>query len=320
VVDFRIGPKIGPSNTNQINGTKPHKQAHVIVCGNEKGGAGKTTTAMHITIGLLLEGHSVASIDLDGHQKSFTHYMSNRHLWNEKTNANLPVSRHFVIERAEHLDSHAQREAYEYEQLSNRLSAIEHEYDYVVIDTPGFHSYLTRLAHGLADTLVTPINESFVDLDMFGNFRGDDLELHAIGSYAEMVLGARAQRKKLDGKHIDWLVVRNRVAQLSSKNHKNIVAALDFLSEQFGFRTAIGISERNIYREFFPMGVTAMDRFSIQNRGDKPTMSHLSARREVKSLLKALHLPRSGVELNAHSAPNMVPDTVAGSNNLIDLF
>jgi chromosome partitioning protein len=266
--------------------------AHVIVCGNEKGGAGKTTTAMHIVVALMARGARVATIDLDGHQQSFTRYVENRRDWMESAGLDLPMPRHFRVEPASDLDSAAARETQEFEILAHRLAEVEAEYDFVVIDTPGFHSYLTRLAHSLADTLVTPINESFVDLDVFAKFQGEQLRVEEIGTYATMVAEAREQRFELDGQEIDWVVVRNRLGQLNSRNQENVIAGLEFLAEELDFRLAKGIGERNIFREFFPMGLTALDLFSERTLGTRPTMSHLAARREVRALLSMLRLPR----------------------------
>ncbi|MBM3566952.1 MAG: ATPase, partial [Alphaproteobacteria bacterium] len=56
----------------------PAKRAHVIVLGNEKGGSGKSTTAMHLIAACLRDGRSVASIDLDARQGTLTRYLSNR--------------------------------------------------------------------------------------------------------------------------------------------------------------------------------------------------------------------------------------------------
>ncbi|MEO0637400.1 MAG: division plane positioning ATPase MipZ [Pseudomonadota bacterium] len=281
--------------------------AHVIVCGNEKGGAGKTTTAINLVVALLQRGASVATIDLDGQQQSFTRYIDNREAWRQESGARLPMPLHFCIEPAVEVDSAKEREEVEFQRLAVRLSELESGVDFVVIDTPGFHSYLTRLAHSLADTLVTPINESFVDLDVFGKFRGEQLMLEEIGPYGEMVTASREQRRTLDGGRIDWVVVRNRLAQIASHNHQNVLAGLEFLSNELDFRLAAGIGERNIFREFFPMGLTAMDEFSIETLGSPPTMSHLAARREVRALVKRLNLP-APKRLQTQNAPVMQTD------------
>ncbi|MEM1365556.1 MAG: division plane positioning ATPase MipZ, partial [Pseudomonadota bacterium] len=258
------------SEREKVTVSGDEQLAHVIVCGNEKGGAGKTTTAINVVVALLQRGARVATIDLDGQQQSFTRYIQNREVWAEQSGTRLPMPTHFCIEPAVDVDSAKAREEEEFECLAERLTQLEHGVDFVVIDTPGFHSYLTRLAHSLADTLVTPINESFVDLDVFGKFQGENLRLEEIGPYGQMVSEARAQRVALDGGHIDWVVVRNRLAHLASHNHANVLAGLELLAEELDFRLAPGIGERNIFREFFPMGLTAMDQFSLETLGTPP--------------------------------------------------
>src|ERR1700749_4640486 len=77
------------------------RSAHVIVLGNEKGGSGKSTTAMHVAVALLKAGQRVATIDLDSRQKSFTHYVENRKAWAERTKLALEVPRHYNVARVE---------------------------------------------------------------------------------------------------------------------------------------------------------------------------------------------------------------------------
>ena len=45
------------------------QQAHLIVLGNEKGGSGKSTTAVHIAVALAHDGQRVGMVDLDGRQR-----------------------------------------------------------------------------------------------------------------------------------------------------------------------------------------------------------------------------------------------------------
>ena len=52
--------------------------AHIIVVGNEKGGAGKSTVAMHVATALARLGHKVGMIDLDLRQKTTARYLANR--------------------------------------------------------------------------------------------------------------------------------------------------------------------------------------------------------------------------------------------------
>src|SRR5215467_14612543 len=73
--------------------------AHVIVLGNEKGGSGKSTTAMHIAVALLKAGQRVATIDLDSRQKTFTKYVENRRAWARRARIDLEVPTHYHVQR-----------------------------------------------------------------------------------------------------------------------------------------------------------------------------------------------------------------------------
>src|SRR6201986_2049594 len=156
--------------------------AHVIVLGNEKGGSGKSTTAMHVTVALLQAGQRVATIHLDSRQKSFTHYIENRRDWAQRAGVKLELPTHFCVARADR-PSVEGNEAQEFANFSQAISAIEHSHDVVVIDTPGADTYLMRLAHSMADTLVTPLNDSFVDFDVLGTVDAASFEVTEIGHY-----------------------------------------------------------------------------------------------------------------------------------------
>ncbi len=268
------------------------QSAHVIVLGNEKGGSGKSTTALHIAVALLKAGQRVATIDLDSRQKSFTHYIENRRAWSERARVGLDIPSHYCVARAEGNSLEA-NEAQEFANFSQIIGAIEHSHDVVVIDTPGSDTYLMRLAHSMADTLVTPLNDSFVDFDVLGTL--DPINFAVIGEshYAEMVRESRRQRRLVDGKLTDWIVVRNRLSSLGSRNKKMVGDGLIELSKRMGFRSVEGIAERVVYREFFPRGLTAFDDLDETTLGTRPSLSHLTAREEVIALLNALRLPLS---------------------------
>ena len=199
---------------------------------------------------------------------------------------------HYCVPRAEtgSLDGN---EAREFAGFSSALSAIEHSHDVVVIDTPGADTYLMRLAHSMADTLVTPLNDSFVDFDVLGTLDQTDFTVTGESHYAEMVRNARRQRRLVDGKISDWIVVRNRLSAIGSRNKRLVGDGITELSKRMGFRSIDGLAERVVYREFFPRGLTALDELDEQTLGMRPNMSHLTAREEVISLLNALHLPLS---------------------------
>jgi chromosome partitioning protein len=273
----------------QATGGVP-RSAHVIVLGNEKGGSGKSTTAMHIAVSLLKAGQRVATIDLDSRQKSFTHYIENRRDFAKRNGTALEVPDHYSIARSDgaRVD---ENEAAEFANFAAAINEVEHTCDFVVIDTPGNDTYLMRLAHSMADTLVTPLNDSFLDFDVLGAIDATTYEITGVSHYAQMVRYARRQRRIVDGGLTDWIVVRNRLALLGSRNKKLVGECLDRLGLRLGFRATEGFSERVVFREFFPNGLTALDNLDEATLGTKPNLSHLTARQEVRRLIEELKLP-----------------------------
>jgi chromosome partitioning protein len=264
--------------------------AHVVVVGNEKGGSGKSTTAMHVAVALMNVGQRVATIDLDSRQKSFTHYIENRRAWARHARIDLKVPVHFCVTKGATLRLE-ENEAIEFAGFAEAVGAVEQSHDFVVVDTPGTDSYLTRLAHAMADTLITPLNDSFVDFDVIGTIDPTTYAVTGESHYAAMVRDARRQRRMVDGTRMDWVVVRNRLSVLGGRNKRLIGDGLGQLATRLGFRGANGLAERVIYREFFPRGLTALDNLDQATLGTRPSLSHLTARREVMSLIGALKLP-----------------------------
>src|SRR6202047_1984045 len=121
---------------------KPYS-AHVIVLGNEKGGSGKSTTAMHIAVALMKAGQRVATVDLDSRQKSLTHYIQNRIAWRKRNRLELEVPAHYFVERSEGIRVD-DNEVAEFNGFIDKILALEQKHDFVVIDTPGNDSYLMR--------------------------------------------------------------------------------------------------------------------------------------------------------------------------------
>src|SRR5215212_11663028 len=193
--------------------------AHVVVLGNEKGGSGKSTTALHIAVALMKAGQRVATIDLDCRQQSFTRYIANRSAWARRTGLDLEIPVHYCVKLGETMQI-ADNENAEFQQFMEAVSAIERAFDFVVIDTPGSDSYLMRLAHSMADTLVTPINDSFLDFDVLGTVDPSTFAVTGASHYAEMVRDARRQRRLVDGGSTDWIVARNRFSMTNSRNKR----------------------------------------------------------------------------------------------------
>jgi chromosome partitioning protein len=264
--------------------------AHVVVLGNEKGGSGKSTTALHIAVALMKAGQRVATIDLDCRQQSFTRYIGNRRAWAKRTGLDLGVPVHRCIKLGDTMQI-ADNESSELQQFMEAVSAVERTFDFLVIDTPGSDSYLMRLAHSMADTLVTPINDSFLDFDVLGTVDPATYSVTGESHYAEMVRDTRRKRRQLDGASCDWIVVRNRLSLLGSRNKQLVADSLNDLSFRLGFRSIDGFAERVVYREFFPRGLTALDDLDEATLGTRPSLGHVTAREEVTSLLRQLKLP-----------------------------
>lgn len=260
---------------------------HIIVLGNEKGGSGKSTTAMHLIVALLHEGHRVGSIDLDARQGSLTRYVENRRATAAGMLVPLPLSEHRAIERSP-LDSQAEAGADEAERLAAALAELA-DCRYVVIDTPGSDTSLSRLGHSLADTLITPLNDSFLDLDLLGRVDQDGVKILKLSVYSEMVWEQRKVRAMRRGRPIDWIVMRNRLSSLDARNKRDIGQLLGQLAKRIGFRIAPGFTERVIFRELFPRGLTLLD-LSRKDTGVAWRMSHVAARQEVRALLEAVGL------------------------------
>ena len=265
---------------------------HVIVVGNEKGGSGKSTTAFHLAIFLLYQGFRVASIDVDSRQQTFTQYVRNRRDWAHAHDLKLPHTTHYHLPLTRS-DSIRENQKLEFDLFRQAVIEVEGQTDYLVVDTPGFDTHLTRLAHSLADTLVTPLNDSVIDLDVMAHVdpvTGDPVEM---SHYARLVQRARTERLSIDGRTIDWVLVRNRISMLSSRSMRVVQSALEKIAERLGCRVAEGIAERVIFRSLFPMGLTVFDPLQDDLLGGLPTMSHTSARQEYRALAEALQLPVS---------------------------
>ncbi|MAM93885.1 division plane positioning ATPase MipZ [Parvibaculum sp.] len=277
--------------TSELQAGRP---AHVIVLGNEKGGSGKTTTAMHIIAHLLHAGYRVGSIDLDGRQRSLTRYVENRRVWAEAANVNLVMPDHVVITRST-LDTVIEANAAEMRELDETIARLSLANDYLVIDCPGSDNNLSRLGHARADTLITPMNDSFVDFDLLGRVDPQTYKVKGPSVYSEMVWECRKRRAVSDGGEIDWIVVRNRLSHLDAKNKRRVESVLAALAQRIGFRSGPGFGERVIFREMFPSGLTLLD---LREEGveTQMSMSHVAARAEVRALVDTLNLPGRSVE------------------------
>jgi chromosome partitioning protein len=256
-----------------------HSGPHRIVFANEKGGTGKSTTAVHVAIALAYQGARVAALDLDPRQRTLHRYLENRAETERRRAIDLPNAR-FEVFTGDRL-----------EQLEEQIAALSQDADFLIFDTPGRDDEFARHVATAADTLVTPLNDSFVDFDLIGQVDAETFKVRKLSFYAELIWEARKKRAMTTlterRREMDWVVVRNRTQHTEARNMKRLDGALTELSKRVGFRIASGLSERVIYRELFPSGLTLLDKGQLGELGT----SHLVARQELRALLASLNLP-----------------------------
>jgi chromosome partitioning protein len=250
-------------------------QPHFIVFANEKGGTGKSTTAVHTAIALAASGHRVGALDLDQRQRTMTRYLENRDATMRRLDKQLVYAAYEVLEE--------QTEA----GLQAAIDRLGAEADVIVVDTPGRDDPIARSAILKADTLVTPMNDSFVDLDLIGQVHPENFKVTKPSFYAELIWNSRTQRAKETGKSVDWVVLRNRLQHITSHNLQRVGAALDDLARRVGYRVIPGLGERVIYRELFPKGLTLLDLGELGEVG----LGHIAARQELREMIAGLAIP-----------------------------
>ena len=255
-------------------------KAHFIVFANEKGGTGKSTTAVHTAIALAASGHRVGALDLDSRQRTMTRYLENRDSTMRRLDKQLAQAAYEVLE-----DQSEQA-------LAAALDRLGDGADVIVIDTPGRDDPVARDAILKADTLVTPMNDSFVDLDLIGQVHPENYKITRPSFYAELIWNSRTKRAKQTGKSVDWVVLRNRLQHIESHNLKRVGAAMDELARRVGFRVIPGLGERVIYRELFPKGLTLLDLQQIGEVG----LGHIAARQELREMIAGLGIPGASEE------------------------
>ena len=262
------------------------RPAHVVVLGNEKGGSGKSTTAMHLAVHLVRQGYRVGCLDLDARQGTLRRYIKNRLDYIDARGLQLGSPTYAVIERVK-LENRLDSEARESAMLDAFIAEFRSSADFLIVDTPGSDSSLSRRALVHADTLLTPMNDSFVDLDILGKVDPESSKIVRLSHYAETVFEQRKSRASLGSRPIDWAVMRNRLGTLDSRNNKAVEQALGELSERLAFRLVPGLTERVIYRELFPKGLTLFDLRDVGSQV-KLSMSVIAARQEITQLVTTL--------------------------------
>ncbi|MCT4635917.1 MAG: division plane positioning ATPase MipZ [Rickettsiales bacterium] len=268
-----------------------NNNTHIIVIGNEKGGAGKTTTSMHLIASLLHLGFKVTSVDADCRQKSLSRYLENRAQHIKKHAVDLKIPKHFTLEESTDREVE-QRRIQDHQQLKKLVEAelsSEDIPDFLIIDTPGSNTYLSNYAHSIADTIITPINDSFLDLDVIAQIEADTFKIIRPSFYAQAIWEQKMEKAKRSRGEINWVVLRNRLSALDAKNKRKMSNVLDKLSARLGFKVASGFNERVIYRELFLHGLTLLD----VKKGVMEvslSLSHIAAKQELNNLLHQLNI------------------------------
>ncbi|MEM8979986.1 MAG: division plane positioning ATPase MipZ [Pseudomonadota bacterium] len=267
--------------------------AHIIVVGNEKGGAGKSTVSMHIATALARLGHRTGVLDLDLRQKTLGRYVTNRMEYLGSIGKDLPSPRYIDLPDVAQ-DALSPGENIYDRRLSAAVAELEGGSDFILIDCPGSHTRLSQVAHSLADTLVTPLNDSFVDFDLLAHVASDGHTIEGPSVYSEMVWQARQLRAKAGLNPIDWVVLRNRMGAQNMVNKKKMGEAIAKLADRIGFRAVPGFNERVIFRELFPRGLTLLD---LRDIGvSQLNISNVAARNELRELMRSLNLPGVSID------------------------
>lgn len=266
-----------------MDGKQRAQPPYVIVVGNEKGGTGKSTTAVNLAVALMRIGFDVGTVDLDSRQRTLSRYLANRRAFAVDTGRSLPVPEHRFVERSTlgTSDDAKSDEAARLQTVFDELGSCQ----FVIIDTPGSDSHLSRLGHAAADTLVTPINDSLVDIDVLADIDRAQRTVTGPSIYTRMVW-EQNNRRVIEGRPpIDWIVLRNRLTHIDSRNKREVGQLLEKLAHRIGFRVAPGLGERMVYRELFLTGLTVFD---LPTGTSETVGRSLAARGEIEKLLQCI--------------------------------
>ncbi len=248
-----------------------HNKAHIIVISNEKGGTGKSTISMHLAIKLLNEGFKIATMDLDARQGTLSKYIENRRKFCTAQNISLPTPKHFEV----HLGQESE--------IADKINALSSHFDAIIIDTPGTKNQLFEEAHQYADTIITPISDSLIDLNVIADIDFQTGKMIKIGHYADFIWEVKKNLAAKGKSYLNWIVVGNKTSNLKSKNKSTVFSQLEKLSKTYGFRLNDGLKDRVIYKELFLEGLTVLD-MRHEKLKMKMNLSHLAAKREIQKI------------------------------------
>ena len=260
------------------------ESAKVLVVGNEKGGSGKSTLSIHLAIAYLYSGYKVATIDLDGRQGTLTHYIENRVKYSKEKNLDLPIPEHLVVTPSQFTNRKSSSE--DEEQLDAEINDLKKDYDIIIIDTPGTYNHLSNAGHKNADILITPVNDSLVDIDVIANIDSETKMIINESQYTQNIREIQKKRETLGKGELRWIVLRNRISHIDAKNKREVDNILKQLQEKLGFTYISGIGERVVYREMFLKGLTILDLLKLGE--EEISISHIAAKNELLTVLNTI--------------------------------
>ena len=180
-------------------------------------------------------------------------------------------------------------EAYDGKEGIEVIESKQNEYDIIIIDTPGTFSHLSNAGHKNADILLTPVNDSLVDIDVLANIDPNTKEIISESQYTENIRNIQKKRAELGKDELFWIVLRNRISHIDAKNKREVDSILKQLQDKIGFTYTSGIGERVVYREMFLKGLTILDLLKI---GDTEiSISHIAAKNELLTVLNTINIP-----------------------------
>jgi chromosome partitioning protein len=268
-------PRYDTVSKDSLTRPAPIQKSHIIVFANEKGGVGKSTTAFHTCIALCNAGHKVAALDIDLRQLTLDRALNARMESAREYGVDLPGPRQILLAQSTEAE------------LETKIRMAQIECAFIVIDVGGHDSPIARRAIFMADTIVTPVNDSFIDLDMLGRIDPRTGELKTLGTFARLVAHLKEPGLALRARPLDWVVMQNRSRSRATKNERKVIDALNAIAPVAGFRLIPGLRERVVYRELFPIGLTLFDLGLIPNLG-RPQPA---AQDEISKMLETLNLP-----------------------------
>jgi chromosome partitioning protein len=239
---------------------------------------------MHLAVGLIKAGRRVATLDIDFEGRTLSQYIHNRLGFAQANELALDTPAHYRVTDALSNTKSGETETAEINFISSAIAAAESDHDFIIIDTPSVLTKSNLFAHALADTVISPINDSFLDLDAIVPSTEMTQEI-ARSAYTAAIHRAREARELVTSRTIEWLVIPNRVfSSLDTRNERTIRMAIEEASLRLGFRIAPGIAELLVYRQLFPKGLTAFDPMEESLLGVKPGISHVLARQDLRQL------------------------------------